>query len=237
MTGQHVRPGNVGPFQQRMQVRGNVGTVLRAVRCVAPAATSAVVHADPGVAGHGRGDPAEVGGGRAMTRFQDDRGTAGAGAVQVQPMAADVDQPAGWRIGPGLERSAYGLVAAAHRGDRQHGQNGIQQPPCASAAHLASGLHDHPDDEPEQDGRPDPAQHSVHGSGPTEGSEADQRHERGRRGGPPLRLVAEPGGQDGQQGPPHRKPQQHHPGQGVLPDRNERSRDKGHGDNQSRSHG
>ena len=71
MTGQHVRPGNVGTFEQRVQVRGNVGTVLRAVRCVAPAATSAV-HADSAVAGHGWGDPAEVGGGPAMTWFQDD---------------------------------------------------------------------------------------------------------------------------------------------------------------------
>ena len=76
VTGQHVRPGNLGPFEQRVQVRGNVGAVLRAVRCVAPAATGAVVHADSGVAGHGRGNPAEVGGGRAMTWFQDDCGAA-----------------------------------------------------------------------------------------------------------------------------------------------------------------
>jgi hypothetical protein len=76
MTGQHVRPRNVGTFDQRVQVRGNVGTVLRAVRCVAPAATSAVIHADSGLAGHGRDDPAEVGGGPAMTRFHDDCGAA-----------------------------------------------------------------------------------------------------------------------------------------------------------------
>src|SRR5829696_2724511 len=65
-------------------------------------------------------------------------------------MAADVDQLAGWRIGLGLQRFAYGLVAAAHGGDRQHGQRGVEQPPCGSAAHLASHLNDHPDNEREQ---------------------------------------------------------------------------------------
>ena len=69
MTGQHVRPRDLGTFEQRVQVRGNVGTVLRAVRCVAPAATGAVIHADSGVAGHGRRNPPEVGGGGAATRF------------------------------------------------------------------------------------------------------------------------------------------------------------------------
>src|SRR5215212_6295832 len=114
MTGQHVRPRNVGTFEQRVQVRGNVGTVLRTVRSFAPAAASAVVHADSGLAGNGGGNPAEVGGGPAVTRFQDDCGAARAGAVQVQPVPANVNQLAGWRIGLGLERFAYGLVAAAH---------------------------------------------------------------------------------------------------------------------------
>ena len=76
VTGQHVRAGNVGAFEQRVQVRGNVGAVLRAVRCVAPAAAGAVVHADCGVAGHNRRNPPEVRGGRAATRFQNDRGAA-----------------------------------------------------------------------------------------------------------------------------------------------------------------
>ena len=36
-------------------------------------------------------------------------------------------------------RLAHGLVAAADGGHHQHGQDGIQQPPCASAAQLPSG--------------------------------------------------------------------------------------------------
>jgi hypothetical protein len=32
-------PRNEGAVRQHVQVRGNVGTVLRAVRCIAPAAT------------------------------------------------------------------------------------------------------------------------------------------------------------------------------------------------------
>src|SRR5215204_3239161 len=55
-------------------------------------------------------------------------------------MATNVDQLAGRRIGLGLERFAYGLVATAHGGDRQHRQNGVEQPPCHSAAHLRRTL-------------------------------------------------------------------------------------------------
>ena len=43
-----------------------------------------------------------------------------AGAVQVQPVPAHIDQLAGRRIGPGLERFAHGLVTAAHSGNHQH---------------------------------------------------------------------------------------------------------------------
>ena len=135
---------------------------------VAPAAAGAVVHADSGVAGHGRGDPAEVGGGRAAARFQDDCGAAGAGAVQVQPVPADVDQLAGRGIGPGVEGFADGLVAAAHRGDHQHSEYGVQQPPSDSAAQLAPDPKEHPDNQPEQDRRPYPAEHRLHGRGPAE---------------------------------------------------------------------
>src|SRR5215203_5368601 len=55
-------------------------------------------------------------------------------------MATNVDQLPGRRIGLGLERFAYGLVATAHGGDRQHRQNGVEQPPCHSAAHLRRTL-------------------------------------------------------------------------------------------------
>ena len=98
-----------------------MGTVLRAVRCVAPAAAGAVIHANSGVAGHGRRNPREVGGGGAATRFQDHCGAARAGAVQVQPVPTHIDQLAGRRVGLGVERFAHGLVAAAYGGNHQHG--------------------------------------------------------------------------------------------------------------------
>ena len=65
VTGQHVRPGNVGASKQRVQVRGDVVTVLRAVGGVAPAATGAVVHADSWCRGP---RPAQSSRGRRRTR-------------------------------------------------------------------------------------------------------------------------------------------------------------------------
>ena len=57
MAGQHVGPGNVGLVEQRVQVGGDLGTVLWAVGGVAPASTGAVVHADPAVLGDVARDP------------------------------------------------------------------------------------------------------------------------------------------------------------------------------------
>ena len=67
--------------------------VLGGVGVLAPASAGAVVDADRGVAGHGRGDPAEVGGHLAAAGLDDDGGAAGSGAAQVQAVPADVDQP------------------------------------------------------------------------------------------------------------------------------------------------
>jgi hypothetical protein len=50
VAGQHVRARNVGAVKQRVQVRGDVGSVLGTVGCVAPAATGAVIDADFAVA-------------------------------------------------------------------------------------------------------------------------------------------------------------------------------------------
>ena len=60
VAGQHVRPGNVGTFEQGVEVCGDVGAVLGAVDWVAPAAAGAVINADCCVAGHGRRNPPEV---------------------------------------------------------------------------------------------------------------------------------------------------------------------------------
>ena len=138
-------------------IGGDVRRVLRAVGGVAPAAAGAVVDADPGVAGDGGGDPAEVGGGGSGAGFHDDGRAAGAGAVQVQSMPADLDQLAGRGVGLGVERLPRGFVAAAEGGDPQHGEDGVQQPSCASAVQRPSGPQGHPDREHEQGRRPHPA--------------------------------------------------------------------------------
>jgi hypothetical protein len=52
-----------------------------------------------------------------------------------------------------------------------------------------------------------------------------------------LRLVAEPGGQYGQQRPAERKRQQHHTGEHILSCRDERHDHQNHGGNQSSRHG
>ena len=77
-------------------------------------------------------------------------------------MAANVAQLAGWRIGPGLERFAYGLVAAAHGGDRQNGQYWVPQPPCAADPQLLASANEYPDHQAEQQWRPQPAEHLLH---------------------------------------------------------------------------
>src|SRR4029078_3290107 len=71
VAGQHIRPGNVGALEQRVQVGGDRGPVLRPVAGVAPAAASAVVDTDSGVLGDRGGDPTHVGGGAAAARFED----------------------------------------------------------------------------------------------------------------------------------------------------------------------
>ena len=104
-------------------------------------------------------------------------------------MPADVDQLAGRRVGAGVEGLPDRLVAATHRGDPQHRENRVQQPPCAPAAQLPADPEEHPDHEHEQGWRPRPAEHVVHLSEPAQRSDPDDSHEHGRRSRPALRLV------------------------------------------------
>ena len=73
-----------------------------------------------------------------MTWFQDDCGAARAGAMEVHPVAAHVDQLPGHRIRPGVEVLPHSLVAATDGGQHQHSEHRVQQPPCAPAAQLSS---------------------------------------------------------------------------------------------------
>ena len=153
--------------------------------------------------------------------------------MQVQSVSTDVNQLSGHGVGPRVERLAHRLIAAAHRGHQQHGQYGVQQPAGAAARQLPADPQEHPDDEPQQDRRPHPAEHPVPGGGLAKCSKAGQPHERGRRSCPPLGLVAEPDGQHSQQRPPQRKPEQHHTGEGMLFSWHERGGHQHHGNQQS----
>ena len=74
--GHHVGPGHLCALEQRVQVGGYLRSVLRAVGGVAPPSAGAVIDAHCAVPGHGGRDPTKVGGGPAVTWFQDDRGAA-----------------------------------------------------------------------------------------------------------------------------------------------------------------
>jgi hypothetical protein len=97
VTGEHVGPGNVCAWsiQQSVEVGCCLDGVLWTVGRVAPASTSTVVHADPGVTRDDRRYPPHRGGDLTQAWLQDHCGAAGAGAVRVQPMHAHIDELAG----------------------------------------------------------------------------------------------------------------------------------------------
>jgi len=55
VTGQHVRPGNMGTFEQRVQVRGNLGPSCALFAASLQLRPARSLHTDSGLAGHGRG--------------------------------------------------------------------------------------------------------------------------------------------------------------------------------------
>ena len=120
-------------------------------------------------------------------------GAAGAGAAEVEPVPADVDQLTGHGVGRGVDRLADGLVAAADRGQAQPSQERVDQPPPGSAGRLPAGADDAPHHEGEQHRWPHPPEPVPDGRvRPEEGDQAGDRQEHGGRRRPALRVVAEP---------------------------------------------
>ena len=185
MPRQHVGPGDTGVVQQGVQVGGDPGTVLGAVGGVAPAATGAVIHADPGVAGHGGGDQCQRRGHLARAGLEDHSRSARPGAAQVHPVPVDVDQLPGHGVHAGVEGLASRLISGADRHEAQHGEHGGDDPPPCAAVQLVPGLHEHPDHQGEKHGGPHPGQHIVDERG---GADEDQ----GPRPGPRILPVRRP---------------------------------------------
>ena len=237
MPGQHVGPGHTGVVQQGVQVGGDPGTVLGAVGGVAPAAPGAVIHADPGVAGHGGGDQRQRRGHLARAGLEDHSRGARPGAAQVHPVPVDVDQLPGHGVHTGVEGLACRLISGADRHEAQHGEHGGDDPPPGAAVQLAPGLHEHPDHQGEKHGGPHPGQHIVDERG---GADEDQRpgqaHEHRRCGGPALGLVAESDGKPRQQCPPQGEAPQHRACDTLLSGRDERSRGQHHRGHEPHGH-
>ena len=149
-----------GAGQQGVQVGGDRDTVLRVGDVIAPALAGPVVGADPGGAGHLRGDRAPQRRDLVEAVLEDDGGAAGAGACQVQSVVADVVQRAGHRVA--------GVVDGRATVSRAPPRAAIATRPMAgytihrSAGRRAVGGAPHPDGEGERGRRPHPAGGGEH---------------------------------------------------------------------------
>ena len=148
-------------MQERVELSGYLPALLPTVGGFAPTSTGSVIDTDPGVGRDGWGDPGPPHGGLAQTGFQHHGGTARAGAVQVQPVPAHVDQCTRGGVGDLVGRLPRNLIARTGRGQGQRGQDRVQQPSPGAADEIAAGPDDHPRDESEQRRRPHPGEHTV----------------------------------------------------------------------------
>jgi hypothetical protein len=89
-------------------------------------------------------------------------------------------------------------------------------------------VHDHPDDESEQQRRPDPAERGQRGGARRDRDErsAGEGHRCGRDRCPPLRAVGEARRQHGQERPTDGEPEQDRPGDHGLAAARERAEHK-----------
>src|SRR5207248_11612249 len=104
------------PTQQRVEGGCNPDRVLRSRSSLAEAPAGAVIDANLGIGGDGWRDPSPVRRGLGSARFQYHGGAARAGAVQVEPVAANIDQLARHRSAGTVDRRSDRLVAAATGG-------------------------------------------------------------------------------------------------------------------------
>ena len=213
-------------MQQRVEVGRDLRAVLRFVGGIAPPATGTVVDTDTGVAGHGRGDPSHVRRHLACAGLEHHRRCAGASAVQVQFVSADVDQLTGHLMRCGICRCTHGGVTAADRGRGQYHHHRVEKPASGAATKRSVCTDEHPDHQRQQGRGPHPAEHPVHRRAERHQDKTTCPHEHCRSPGPPLGLIREPHGKHRQHRPAQREAAQHCAGHLAFPSRDERGGDE-----------
>jgi hypothetical protein len=236
VAGHDVGAGHVGAAEQGVQVGGDRAGVLGSAGILAPPSARAVVDADGRVARHRRGDPAEVGRHLAATGLNDDYRAAGPGAVQVQAVPADVDQPTRHRGRRRVTCRADSLVRTAERGQAHRTDDRVEHPARSRAGQLAVDARGHPERECEQDRRPDPVDRGVGGGPEGQQDHAAGAQHRSRHRRPALRPRGEPRRQSGQCGPADREAAQDRPRECALGGGHHGCSDQAQGGQEPRGH-
>ena len=144
--------------------------------------------------------------------MKDDHGAARAVALDVKPVAADVDHLAGCGLRGATSGCTDGREGTAD-GDEQEGGDHGDDEPAAAAVEVPSHLHEHPDGEGGERRGPDPTEQVHRGRTGLEHDQAepDDAEEHRRHHHPGLRLGAIAGRQDCHQAPAESEGEQHGP--------------------------
>ena len=159
---QHVRSCSPAAASSGVQVPSGGHAVLGARDVVAPALPGAVVGADPGGGADRVGDPGPGGGELAHAVEEHDRGSAGALAVEVQPVVAHLVGLPGGRVGA-LDATGGDVLrgGADGRGSQDHQDR--RQQPAATAGQGAAHPDEHPAAEGQHRRRPHPGERGEGG--------------------------------------------------------------------------
>jgi hypothetical protein len=119
------------------------------------------------------------------------------------------------------------LVGTSHRGESQHAEHRIENPPARTAAQIAARATHHPYDERKEHDGPEPSDPILDdGAGPDEHAHAKDGHQAGRYRRPVLRLIGPSRGESRQQRPTEREPEKYDSTDHVLLGSRERERDE-----------
>ena len=227
---QHVRPVLAGRGQQGVQVRGGGHAVLGARDVVAPALPGAVVGAHPGGGADRVGDPGPGGGELAHAVEEHHRGSAGAVAVEVQPVVAHRVGLPGGRVGA-LDATGGDVLHGGADGRGGQDDQDRRQQPAATTGQGAAHLDEHPAGQGQHRRRPHPVEGGegrvLRGEDQEAGTGGGHR-DRGD-GGPPLGLGGHPGREDAHHRPAEPEGQERGSGDDALGGAGEDDQDEDQG--------